>query len=315
MHLAEIWRYPVKSMIGGPVDQAELRAQGMVGDRTWAVRDQVRGGIRGAKILGGLMRLSAAYTDGPGSPARAAVGAGRPVAITLPDGTTVSTDDPGAAAAVSAAIDHEVTLEALRPADDREHYRRGAPYHDDLMDELRAIFGRTEDEPLPDLSVFPAEILEHESPPGTYHDAFPLMLMSTSALRSLAEALPGSAVDVRRFRPSLVVDTGDAPGHPEQDWTGHHLQVGGATLEVTVPCPRCVMVTREVTAEVPQDRAILRHIVRDLAQNVGVYATVVTPGTVRAGDRVVLSDPRSAGESDTGSGAEADAATDAGQPV
>jgi MOSC domain-containing protein YiiM len=49
------------------------------------------------------------------------------------------------------------------------------------------------------------------------------------------------------------------------------------------------MVTREVTENVPQDRAILRHIVRDLAQNVGVYATVVTPGAVRAGDRVVLS--------------------------
>jgi uncharacterized protein len=291
MHVAQIWRYPVKSMIGGLVDRADLEPRGMVGDRTWAVRDQVRGGIRGAKILGGLMRLSAAYVDGPRGP----------VAITLPDGTTVTTDDPGAAAAVSAAIDHEVTLESLRPAEDRAHYRRGAPYHDDLMDELRSIFGRTEDEPLPDLSVFPEEILEHESPPGTYHDAFPLMLMTTSALRSLAETLPGSATDVRRFRPSLVVDTGDAPGHPEQDWTGRRVQVGDATLEITVPCPRCVMVTREVAEGVPQDRAILRHIVRDLGQNVGVYATVVSPGTVGTGDRVELAD------------AEADAGSAAGQ--
>src|SRR5690606_30754251 len=151
--------------------------------------DQVRGGIRGAKVLGGLMRLSARYIDRPGGA----------VSITFPDGTSMSTDDPEASRAVSAAIGHEVTLEALRPADDLDHYRRGAPYHDDLMEELRAIFGRTEDEPLPDLSVFPPEIFEHESPPGTYHDAFPLMLMSTSALRSLREALPGSAIDVRRF--------------------------------------------------------------------------------------------------------------------
>jgi uncharacterized protein len=278
MRIDQIWRYPVKSMIGGQVDTAELTPNGILGDRTWAVRDQVRGGIRGAKILGGLMRLSARYVDGHGGP----------VAITLPDGAVVTTDDPSAAAAVSAAIGHEVTLEPLAPADDLAHYRRGAAYHDDPMEELRSIFGRTEDEPLPDFSVLPPTIFEHESPPGTYHDAFPLMLMSTSALRSLGEALPASTIDIRRFRPSLIVDTGEVPGHPEQAWEGRRLRVGTTTLEITTPCPRCVMVTREIDGDVPQDRTILRHIVRDLGQNVGVYATVVTPGTIRTGDAVVV---------------------------
>jgi uncharacterized protein YcbX len=278
MHVAQIWRYPVKSMVGGQVESADLGPLGVVGDRTWAVRDHVRGGIRGAKVLGGLMRLSAAYAEGPAGP----------VIITLPDGTAVRTDDPDTASAVSAAIGHEVTLEPLAPPDDLAHYRRGAAYHDDPMDELRAIFGRTEDEPLPDLSVFPEVIFEHESPPGTYYDAFPLLLLSSSALRSLADALPDSEIDVRRFRPSLVIDTDDLPGHPEQNWQGRRLQVGDTTLEVGVPCPRCVMVTREIDADVPQDRSILRHIVRDLGQNVGVYATVLTPGTVRTGDPVTL---------------------------
>ena len=44
------------------------------------------------------------------------------------------------------------------------------------------------------------------------------------------------------------------------------------------------MVTREIDETIPADRAILRHIVRDLDQNVGVYATVRTPGVVRVGD-------------------------------
>jgi uncharacterized protein len=286
VHVDEIWRYPVKSMVGGTVAEAALDADGIVGDRTWAVRDQVRGGIRGAKVLGGLMRLSARYASGPGGDGQA----GGPVEITLPDGTVVSTDDPTASAAVSQAIDHEVTLEALRPAEDLEHFRRGAAYHDDFMDELRSIFGRTEDEPLPDLSQFPPEIIEFESPPGTYHDVHPLLLVTTSALRSLRGALPDSEIDVRRFRPSVVVDTGDAPGHPEFDWVGRRVQIGDAVLAVPGPCPRCVMITREIDETAPQDRTILRHVVRDLDQNVGVYATVETPATIRPGDPVTLLD-------------------------
>jgi hypothetical protein len=222
------------------------------------------------------MRLSARYAGEPGGP----------VLITLPDGATVSTDDDDASARVSQAIDHEVTLEALRPADDLEHYRRGRPYHDDIMVELRSIFGRTEDEPLPDLSAFPPVIFEYESPPGTYYDVYPLLLVTTSALRSLREALPDSAVDVRRFRPSVVIDTGDAPGHPEFDWVGRRFTVGDAVVEVKDGCPRCVMVTREIDEATPQDRTILRHIVKDLGQNVGVYGEVVSAGRIRTGDAV-----------------------------
>lgn len=278
MHVAQIWQYPVKSMIGTPVDAAEVEPLGLAGDRTWAVRDHVRGGIRGAKQLGGLMRMAARYDDGPRGP----------VTITFPDGTTTSTAAADASARVSAALDHEVSLESLRPPNDLDHYRRGGPDHDDLVTELNAIFGREEGEPLPDFTAFPPEILEYESPPGTYYDAFPLMVISTSALRSLAEALPHSAVDVRRFRPSLVVDTGDEPGHPERDWVGRRVRVGGVELDVVTGCPRCIMVTREIDDDVPQDRAVLRHIVKDLGQDVGVYATVATPGPIATGDDVTV---------------------------
>jgi hypothetical protein len=278
--VSQVWRYPVKSMMGERVAGADLADRGVVGDRIWAVRDEVRGGIRGAKKIGALMQLAAEYADGVDGPVR----------ITLPDGSTVTTDDPDRDRVVSDALGHEVTLWPLRPADDLDHYRRGAPDSDDVMEELNAIFGREEGEPLPDLSVFPPEIIEFESPPGTYHDAFPLLLLSTSALRALAEALPDSVVDVRRFRPSLVVDTGDEPGHPEFGWVGRRLEVGTAELEVVTPCPRCVMVTREIDASVPADRAVLRHVVRELDQNVGVYATVVTPGRVSVGEAVTFAD-------------------------
>jgi uncharacterized protein YcbX len=69
---------------------------------------------------------------------------------------------------------------------------------------------------------------------------------------------------------------------------GKHLRIGDVVLRVIEACPRCVMVTREVTPDLPEDRAVLRHVVRDLDQNVGVYAEVVVPGVVRAGDTVVV---------------------------
>lgn len=278
MHVAQIWQYPVKSMIGVEVPAAGFAAHGMVGDRTWAVRDEVRGGIRGAKKIGELMRFAARY-PGPGTDV---------VEIVLPDGEVISSSQPDASERVSAALAHHVTLWPLQPVDQLDHYRRGAPDSDDPITELRQIFGRDEDEPFPDFSIFPAEIMEFESPPGTYLDAFPVMVMTTSALRSMQEALPDSVIDVRRFRPTFVVDTADEPGHPEFSWVGKQLRVGSTTFAVPAACPRCVMVTREVTADIPADRAVLRHVVRELDQNVGVYATVATPGTIAVGDDVTV---------------------------
>jgi uncharacterized protein YcbX len=282
MRVSQLWQYPVKSMIGSTAESVALDGLGIVGDRTWAARDLERGGIRGAKQIGGLMRLRA-FDLGDGN-----------VEIVLPDGTTVRTSDADVHARVSDAVGHPVRLERLAPADDLDHYRRGAPDSDDVVEELRAIFGREADEPFPDFSVFPPDIAEFESPPGTYYDAFALTVMTEAALDALARALPDSNADVRRFRPSIVIDTDDdgadasTPGHPEFDWAGRRATIGTATIEFRDPCPRCVMVTREIDAEIPVDRTVLRHIVRDLDQNVAVYAEVITPGVISLGDALTL---------------------------
>ena len=138
----------------------------------------------------------------------------------------------------------------------------------------------------------PPELAEYESPPGTYYDAFPLMVMTEQALAGLAADVPDSAIDVRRFRPSLVIDAPDepatVPGHPEFDWVGRSARLGSAVIEFGAACPRCVMITREIDGSLPVDRAILRHVVRELNQNVGVYASVARPGEVRFGDELSL---------------------------
>ncbi|MEO1933306.1 MAG: MOSC N-terminal beta barrel domain-containing protein [Myxococcales bacterium] len=282
--LKEIHRYPVKSMGGERLDEVELAQRGLPGDRAWAVRDEVRGGIRGGRKIPGLMNLQARYLKSP------PIEGSSPAEILLPDGGVLSTGDPDIGDRISKAVDHSVTLWPLLPADALDHYRRGAPTHQDMEKEFRAMFGRTEDEPLPDLSAFPPELMEFESPLGTYFDAFPLLLLTESALRSMQEKAPESKYDIRRFRPNfLIADSGSSAEFPENEWEGRRLQMGDAILQVTVICPRCVMTTHGF-ADLPKDPQIMRALVREAGGNLGVYAKVEKPGLVRSGDAVVLLD-------------------------
>jgi uncharacterized protein YcbX len=284
-----LWRYPAKSMQGHRIDRVEIGTGGLPGDRGWAVRDEVRGGMRGAKKIGGLMQLVAHYDREPSTAEPVP-----PITITLPNGAEVRSGDPDVHRKLSEALDHDVTLWPLQPADDVDHYRRGAPDHDDVDAELRDVFGRTPDEPLPDLSILGddllAEIIEFESPRGSYFDAAPIHLVTDTTLATLQRLAPTSTVDVRRFRPNLVIRLQDGvrdDPFPEQRWIGRSLRVGDAVLGIFSACPRCVMVTRPV-AELDQDRPLLRTIVREAAQHVGVYARVVRPGPVATGDPVVM---------------------------
>ena len=279
----ELWRYPFKSMQGERLKASLLGPSGVLGDRGWAVRDETAGEIRGAKKLPALLRCSARYVREPEADTVPAV------SITLPDGADCRSDEPGAAQALSRLLGRDVTLWPRRPVAETEHYLRAVPPPGtDLETELRADFGRTPDEPLPDLSVFPAELFQYTSPLGTYFDAFPVHLVSTRWIAFLAGKNPGARFDVRRFRPNFLIEPVAGGGdRPENDWCGRTVRVGQARVAIQVPCPRCVMTTLP-QPDLAHDPGVLRTIVRDSEQNVGVYASVVEPGRVAEGDAVVL---------------------------
>ncbi len=283
--IESVWRYPAKSMMGDTFPSIPIDEHGVIGDRAWAVRDEVRGGIRGAKKIGGLMRLHARYIEEPQSG-----GSPPPIEVTAPDGQRARSDDDDVHTRLSEFLEHRVTLWPLQPKDDLDHYRRGAPDTDDVAAEMRAMFGREPDEPLPTFEGIPLDVLvEYESPPGSYFDAFPVHIVTDRSLATLAALAPESEFDVRRFRPNVVVavEPDVAGDFPEQSWIGQRLGVGDAELEVTAACPRCVMVTRDL-ADLPADRRVLRTIVRHADQNIGVYANVVRPGTLETGAAVTL---------------------------
>ena len=99
MVVTQLWRYPVKSMQGTPVDALTIGERGVDGDRMWGVVDPAAGKVLSAKRWPALLLASAAIGDD---------GA---VTITLPDGATLAAGDPATDAAVSAWLDHEVRVQ------------------------------------------------------------------------------------------------------------------------------------------------------------------------------------------------------------
>jgi len=280
--LAEIHRYPVKSMQGERLTSSPVAADGLRGDRAWATRDEARGGIEGARKLPALLGCTARYVEPV--PEHGAL----PVPeIALPDGTRLRADHPETSPRLSQHAQRALTLWPRRPAEDEAHYRRGAPDHPDLIDELRAVFGRLPDEPLPDLGLFPRETLASATLPGTYFDCYPLFLLTRTSLATLQSRHPASRFDPRRFRPNLLLESEAPEGFPESEWVGKRLRVGDAVLRVAMECPRCVMTTHAF-ADLPKDPAVMRALVKENAGNVGVYAAVETPGTVHEGEAVEL---------------------------
>src|SRR5271163_3908355 len=93
--VAELWRYPVKSMLGERRDQLPLTTRGVLGDRAWALREPATGRIASAKRFPQLLALRARYEV---EPTLAAPGC---IRISLPDGRTIRPDDPDASAIIS----------------------------------------------------------------------------------------------------------------------------------------------------------------------------------------------------------------------
>src|SRR5690242_1568777 len=63
--VAELWRYPVKSMLGERRNQLSITTRGALGDRAWALREIATGRIVSAKRFPQLLALGARYEVEP----------------------------------------------------------------------------------------------------------------------------------------------------------------------------------------------------------------------------------------------------------
>jgi MOSC domain-containing protein len=101
----------------------------------------------------------------------------------------------------------------------------------------------------------------------------------------------GGQIDIRRFRPNIVIETRRNEPFEEDAWVGRSLVFGEAAgspaVSITLRDVRCVMINLDPeTAEV--NPAIMKCVVRLNQNNAGVYGTVIRTGSVFVGQGVYL---------------------------
>lgn len=250
--VAELWRFPVKSMQGFPTDRVVVGPDRIEGDREWAVVDPAEGKVLSAKRWGKLLLASAAVDDGA-------------VVVTLPDGSSHAAGDPATDAALSAFLDRDVRMQPPSAGD-------GMPY--DVPYEAWA----------PDTS----DVWQFPGPPGgPFVDLAAAHVLTTASLRAAAGLHPDGEWDVRRFRPMAVLDV-EGEGFVEDEWVGTPVALGtDVVLDPFMPTVRCAMITRAQPG-LGSDAEIARTLNREHSLNLGLYCAISAPGTVAVGDPVQL---------------------------
>jgi uncharacterized protein YcbX len=272
-----IFRYPVKSMLGTRIDQAEVLATGLVADRGWALVDLRTGKVASAKqprLWRSLLQLRAEHHEGADCPDSAGA-----VTITLPDGTAVRAGDPGTDEVLSEFTGLPVAL--------RHGREPGAGIDRAVPEEVLAHGVGAE-------VAFESLELSEQAPGNSFVDYAPLHLITTATLAAVSSAADRAPAP-RVFRPNLILATPGLSGYAENDWVGRQLAIGGQVrLEIFLPTPRCAVPTLGHGPD-PGNPQVLRVLARENRLPIegfgrqtcaGVYAKVISPGRVRTGDEV-----------------------------
>jgi len=287
--VARLWRFPVKSMLGERLNQAELTSVGLLGDRAYALIDGESGKVVSAKsvrLFPDMFGCRATFIEVPRSGQQLP-----PVRIELPDGTSVTSDSGNVDGVLSAHFQRDVTLARAAPED----YTIDM-YHPDVEGANAAGHRDASVDQKLGSALFDELGVPSPVPVGSLVDVYPVSVLTTSTLQQLSELRPQSNFDERRFRMNVIIDT-EEPGFLENGWVGRELGIGGTLrLNVVAPDARCAMTTL-AQEDLPRDTDILRTLARHNRIQIGelgrlpcagVYAEVAAEGTVRTGESVEL---------------------------
>jgi uncharacterized protein len=264
--VASLWRYPIKSMQGEELTATDVTERGLLGDRAYALVDSADGKAATAKNpkkWPTLFGFRATFIEPPRPDASVP-----PVRITLPDGTTVTSQQADLNQVLSKSLNRTVQLKAAGGG------HAGTMNAEEYWPDMEGL-------------DFRDTVTDFTLPGGTFFDCATVHLLTTATLDRLHQLYPQGRFEVPRFRPNIVV----TPASGEQDfvenaWIGHTLAIGDSVrLSITGPCGRCVMTTLP-QGDLPPDPGILRTAAKYNKVNVGIYARVERGGSIRRGDAV-----------------------------
>jgi uncharacterized protein YcbX len=253
--VAELWRYPVKSMAGELLEHAMVRPEtGIDGDRSYAVEDLGSNKILSAKTVGCLLTARARTDPDNGE-----------VVVELPDGRQHVAGSPACDVGLSEWLNRPVRLRARAAGAVWQFDRAVAPLAGSAVESMA-------------------------TQPGSFFDTkSPIHLLTWQSIASCRPLVPEADWDPRRFRPNLLVD---APGadYPEDDWIGATLSLGEASLWVRREATRCVVPARAQRGGVSADPRIFYAIARSRGNVLGIRLNPTRPGTVRVGQTILIQD-------------------------
>ncbi len=277
-HIKEIWRYPVKSMVGETLDQAYIASYGLQGDRGWALRAQDAGELTVVRKTPKLLHCKARYKHEPN-------GKDIPTAIIeFPDGSEVHSNDPQANQKVSALTRKNLSLWPLQPKRNWQHYRLAGATG------AKAKKRQFASKELPDMSSFSWKLLLELSifatPLGRHYDCYPLHILTTNSLKKMAELEPAGDFRVERFRPNLLIESaGNDIDFDEFNWLDGTLSIGGTIIKCESRTVRCSM-PAQPQANIDKNSNVIRAVNNHTGRHLGINATVIQTGEIRCGDEV-----------------------------
>ena len=183
--VAELWRFPVKSMRGEKLPEIVVTKHGVLGDRAYALIDIDTGRVVSAKsikLFPEILNCEAKFVDHPRSG-----GDVPPVQISLPDGTMLRSDAMGADRVLSTYFKRNVALKQSAPEDFTVDQ-----YHPDVEG---ADPGGNRDAVVAQKlgsALFASLGMESPIPIGSFLDVFPISILTSSTLARIAELQPRS---------------------------------------------------------------------------------------------------------------------------
>jgi len=263
MILSEIWIYPVKSLAGIRLTEAQVEGKGLRYDRRWMIVDE-NGRFLTQREFPKMAMLEVAVLEN-----------GLSISSRLEPSNYITVPfQPVSANPVSVTVwDDEV--EALTVSDEVDKW-----LSDQLELDVKLVI-------MPESTQRKADPRYAKNNENvSFADGFPFLLISQASLDHLNERLELPIV-MQRFRPNFVV-SGTNP-HAEDGWKS--IQIGGLFFDIVKPCARCILTTIDPeTAEKGKEPLKTLATYRRVGNKILFGQNIVTKqdGLIKEGDPISL---------------------------